>query len=603
MATATQLTATATILNGLGLAANANLATSISTYTSQSGVATMANIFTNAYLASNVANVVVPILNGIGSGQLHGLFFLDLYPANITPVVSPGGAISYFGNALPRASGTITNQSNLPFSNGITSFANAFSVAQGYASSVVDTVGSINMLQNKTYGESGLGYGGPVDLVTNGVGANAHILSNIVSSWGTMYDITNLNLIGDPYVFGQNLLNQGLGTYGNLAGRLSATGLDVTDITKIPQNKTTTAAVAGEARIKSPIGEYSVSTVSNVVTTVTVTGNNPNVVIAAYNTVTSSNLQAIVSATQFTSNTASLVTLADYLTLSKVLSAGQLAQVNAMGVTTLSGFGQYLHSRIGQKTFKTWAEIGAFLANVEIPTLAYSNLSAITSNTVILSANTTSTLLASTGTGSGPFGNPVMVDYFGATAGIPYISNLAAISTNYSGNIGSLQFALTGLNNAVYDTYLNYVANIAAPISGNMVTANVANVNSVLTTVGALANVQIIDTIYYSMLNHLATEVSNLQKAGASLTGGTSQTLLSFAQRIGTLGAFDKTGIEAHVVIGNVITNNQFGDTIRAAIAEINNHATVTNNPAPQQALTRAQAQGIPLSTYLSQNK
>lgn len=603
MATASQLTATATVINGLGLATNPNLASAISTYTSHSGITTMSNIFVNAYLAANVANVVVPILNTIGNTAVHGLFFIDLYPSNITPTVSAGGTIAHYGNALSRVSGTISSQAALPFASGMAGFANVFSVTQGYASSVVDTIGSVSMLQNKTYGQAGLGYSGPIDLVTNGVGANAHILSNIVSSWGTMYDTTNLNLIGDPYVFGQNLLNQGLGTYGNLAGQLSATGLDVADITKIPQSKTTVSTAAGATPVKSPIGEFAINTISNVVTVTTVTGSNPNVVIAVYNTITGSNLQSILTSTQFTSNSSSLVTLADYLTLSKVLDPTQLAQVNAMGVTTLSEFGHYLHSRIGQKTFKNWGEIGAFLSNVQIPPLTYSNLSAINSNTVILSSGIASTLLSVTGTGSGPFGNPVMIDYFGAAAGIPYIANLTSISNAYNGNIGSLQFALNGLDAAVYDTYLNYLANTAAPISGNMVSANVSNVNSVLSSMSADANVTAIDTTYYSMLNQLGTEVSNLQKAGATFGAGQPQTLLSFAQRIGALGAVDKTGIEAHVIIGNVITNDANGDTIRTAIAEVNNQATITNNPAPQQALAQAQAQGIPLNTYIAQNQ
>lgn len=603
MATASQLIATATIINGQGLSTNSALINAISTYQNQSAVRLMGNIFINAYLASNVANAIVPILNTIGSGMSRGVFLIDLYPASITPIVTPGATIVRYGNVLASASKTLLSQATAPFGNGMAGFANSFTTAQGYASSVFDTVASVNMLQGKTYGQAGLGYSSPIDVVTGGVGPDAHLLGTPPAGWGTMYDVTNLNLIGDPYVFGQNLLSQGLGKYGNLVGKLSDTGLDTTNLTHIPQNKTIITPTNVVSTVQSPIGPYEVSSVANVVTTTTVTGSNPDVVIGVYKTITGVDLQAIVAATQFKSNSTQLNTLADYLNFDKVVEPNQLLQLKKLGITSLSEFGTYLHGRIGQRSFKSWPDVSTFLLNIQIPPIATSNVSA---NTPLLPASVTNSLLAVTGTGSGPFGNPVMSDFFGTCAGVPSAANLQTINSTYNSIVAPIQTAMASLDKAVYLTYLNYQANIlananATSVSTTMVSTNVALVNSALSSLGS--NAAIGDAAYYTLLNKITSEVANLNKAGVVFGPGSSRALMTFGQRIGVLAAVDKTGIGSDTVIANLVTGDQYGDTIRAVVAESSNHASTTNNPNPQQVMAQASAQGISVSTYISQNR
>jgi len=80
--------------------------------------------------------------------------------------------------------------------------------------------------------------------------------------------------------------------------------------------------------------------------------------------------------------------------------------------------------------------------------------------------------------------------------------------------------------------------------------------------------------------------------------------LLSFGSGIGQYGSPDSSGLGANQIIGKLITNDAYGDTIRAVIAEsTNSQSTATNDPNPRQALAQASTQGIPLTTYLSQNK
>ena len=90
---------------------------------------------------------------------------------------------------------------------------------------------------------------------------------------------------------------------------------------------------------------------------------------------------------------------------------------------------------------------------------------------------------------------------------------------------------------------------------------------------------------------------------------GTQQTLNSFAQRFGTMAA-DSTQTYAYQFFSNIITADSYGDTIRSAIAEAFNikllqskGISFTTDPSPAQMIQQAQAQNIPLSTYISRNK
>ena len=111
------------------------------------------------------------------------------------------------------------------------------------------------------------------------------------------------------------------------------------------------------------------------------------------------------------------------------------------------------------------------------------------------------------------------------------------------------------------------------------------------------------------MIVQLATEVSNLTKGNIIFGAGQTSTLKSLAEQIGTMAA-DKTQFEAYQFFSNIITKDANGDAIRSAIAESINSTIlqsagiqISNDPQPAQAIQRADSLGVPLSTYLSQNK
>ena len=601
MSSAAILNATSTIINGYGLATNANILADITTFQTSSTIQLLANIFTNAGTDANVANAVIPVLNTIGNNVTQGQFLIDLYPSNITATCST--TIPVYGNSLASFSGTIKNQAQYPFAHGMSGFASGFSIVSGQAAQAVDIVGSLYMLNNKTYAQSGIGYTGLTDLVTGGVGSQAAFLGNIVANWGTMYDITNINLIGDIYVFGQNLLNHGLGGYGSLADKLSATGLNVEDITVVPPSTTTTTQQPGTLTTTSFVGQVDLPIVENVTVNNIVTGSSPSVITGIYAGITGANLAAMVSSTGFTTNP-QLVTLADFLNLNKVVDAPTLTQLNALGIYTLSDFGTYLHSRIGQQEFVAWSDLSNFLLKINVPTLNYTTT---TSNSKVLNSTTTSTLEAITGTGTGPFGNPVMLDYLGAVSGTPYTTEFNTINNNYSSLIPTIYTAMAGLDVAVSNVVSFYGGSGADPgnIDVSGVSANVTALNNALNALPLTTALTASQQAQYIMLNHLSTEVTNLTNSGADFAATSTQYLLGFGQSIGGYGSTDTLGLGTDTLIANLITSNVYGDTIRAVISETTNSGQLgpLNDPNPIGAIGESIRQNIPLSTYLSRNK
>jgi hypothetical protein len=227
MATAIALNAISSIINSQGLGVSPALLANITTYQGRPALAAFANCYINAGISSAVTANIVSQLNTIGSTITSGHFLLDLYPGNVSPICSApitawtanlvvpvGSLISHLGKlytttgnvfassfdggvisatVLTGVSGVVKKQAQLPFSSGYTGFANVYQRSSGYGQQVFDTVSSISMLTNKTYADTGVGFTGPSDLVTNGLGINARLIANVVAYWGTLYDFYNLS--------------------------------------------------------------------------------------------------------------------------------------------------------------------------------------------------------------------------------------------------------------------------------------------------------------------------------------------------------------------------------------------------------------------------
>ena len=603
MASALQLSATSSIVNGQGLGVSADLISAISTFQAQAPIVKLANLFATAGNANvSVSANLIPALAKLGSGVTHGQWLIDLYPANI--VATSSGSVKYYANANVNTasfSGTVKNQAQLPFASGMAGFANIAQNILIYATQIFDTVSSANVLQNKTYAQSGIGYTGPLDLATNGINGAASLIANVVAGWGTMYDINNISTIGNPYVFGQNLLNQQLGNYGDLSKKLSSAGLNITNLVQVPQSSTTVTHTASTSTRNSTIGAITLPSVAAVTNTIVVSGQSTAVVTEIYKNITGEPLRSIVTATNVTVANSSITSLNDYLNFNTVVNPAILSQLSAYGIVDFTTFGTYLQSKIGKGRFTSWADLSSFLLSLDIPALSYTTANA---NATILSSNAISTLNSTTGTGTGPFGNPVMSDYLGAATGVPYVSLFATINANYGtvANSSSLLANVTALDSAV-STCVYSTGNIAS------VQSYVANINSILNSLSVTTALTSSQTAYFTILNKLTAEVTNLKDACIVFGNSTQQTLENFAQRIGPIST-DSVKFQTFQFFSNLVTNDAYGDTVRSAIAESVNTQimaskgiVLNNDPNPAAMIVQSQNQNIPLSTYISQNK
>ena len=662
MATAVALNAINSIISEQGLSQSPALISTVSTYQAKPALASFANAYVNTGIVSSITANLVAQLNTVGSTITSGHFLLDLYPSNVTPVCSSGitawtanlvlpvGSLfssnskvysvtgnifssSFDGNVLNNSeiagfSTILLKQASLPFQSGLSGFANVFQNSYGYAQQVFDTVSSVNMLTGKTYSQSGLGYTGPADLVSGGISTNGPLLANIVANFGTMYDINNITKMHDPYVFGQNLLNQGLGYVNGLADQLTSVGLDITNLPKVPAVNTTTTQVDKTITVSTFVGEVELPATEEVTTSIPVTGNSPTVVVNIYSSITGSNLQAIVNATAITT-TGTISTLADYLDITKVVSSSNMTLLNGLGITTFEQFSQYLGAKVGQGRFKSWSALSTFLNSLETPAL--SSLPTGASSPALYAATIT-TLNSTYGTGSGTLGNPVMIDYLGACAGDPYTVRFANINANYDSLSSTVATAVANLDKAVidysnqYQVYLDSEVPDSAvppdPPAGDgvppdpsllppwsWITSNVAAVNSALSSLPSTTIVGYLNWEWYTMLDRLTAEVANLSRAHVTFGAGTPLQLLGFAENIGQY-ASKKTDLETYQFFSNIIATGFYGDTIRAAIAEtintrvLNNVGITTyNDPDPRNKTYQSQTQNIPLNEYITHNK
>ena len=668
MASALEINAEQTIRGGHGLAVSANLLSAISTFQSHEPIQSLANLLYNATNSGNVSANLLPALTGttgIGANVANNAWIIDFYTPNVTPVTS-SSIFTYAEYIVPvydpnpahwttdPESGAVTKpiirydhipvtstagfshnvgiQANLPFGSGsatdkMVKFANVFQYSHGFSSSNFDTVSSVHLLKDKTYGQSGLGYKGPVDLMTSGIGANGDILANAVKNWGTMFDISHIASCNDVYVFGQNLLNQGFGSLGNLGQSMSDAGLNLSDLTQVPHPVKTTEYIDAVKSYSSFIGQIELPSLDVKVSTTTVSGNSADVLEQIYSSITGGNLEAIVSATGFVPYSgANLTLLSDYLKFDRVIDPTTRTQLSQnLGITDFTSFNKYLQSRIGKAYFRSWAEVAQFLSSFEVPHIPHL-AAASDANTPLIPNSTVTAVNTRTGNGEGPFTNTTIIDYLGAVAGMPYTGIFNTLNENYNHVVPkTLGPAMTALDSAVNQYIIDYTAYLNSYSAGSgegspggygltepslsSVNSCVATVNSILNTIKNTNQAVACQAAYFAGIAHLANEVTNLTKAGVTFTAGYLQALGGFAKQVPTLGA-DKDEQYTYEFFANIITDDYYGDTIRASIAErINSELLASvgivskNDPAPSSIITQAKLQNIPISTYISQNK
>jgi hypothetical protein len=630
MTSALALNAQATIINGHGLAQSSTVSNEIVQYANLPTVKLIANIFSQV---SNFAGgMLIDSVANIGARVDSTAFLIDFYPSGTSATSSAD--VSYYGTiptgvyvddgqggqrqtgwanvAVPGTasfSGTLLAQANLPFAHGYSGFANVLLKTYSAAAQSFETTSSINILQTKTYAASGIGFKGPLQLATGGIGSNGPVLSDLVSGFGTLYDVTNFTQLGNVYVFGQNLLSQRMGKYG-LDDLFTAAGLNLGDISKPPTSTTVSYTQSSTSTVTGFVGQVNLPSQETVTVTTPVTASSPATMNNIYKQIIGANLTSIITGTTFTKPVSATVTsLNDYLNLSKIVDPAIYKKLVGIGIIDFESLGNFLHKTLGQASFNSWDSMATFFSSIEVPKLSTTNQPG--GSSLILSPSTISTLQTNTVTGTGALGQALMSDFLGACAGIPYSVGLQTIINNYPLiPTAQLVSALTTLSNSIA-TY------IATPPVGDppvyaqpTAVVNAVNlVNSVLTSYVTSAPLLTASNAYKAMVNNLNIEVTNLARANVVFNAGQSSLLSSLASQIISIGT-DKTRTQSYQFVANIISNDSYGDTIKSAIAESINQSilqsagiTVSNDPNPSMILQQSAAQKVPITTYLSQNK
>jgi len=439
-----------------------------------------------------------------------------------------------------------------------------------------------------------------------------------------MYDVNHLDTFSNPYIFGQNLLNQGLGKYG-LNDKLTAAGLDIADITVIPPSITTTNQSIGSIGITTFAGQVNIPGLVASSSTTSVTATSSEVLTEIYKSVTGANLAAIVDSTGITpplTTRSQLVSLNDYLDFRKVVEPGlQLGLLNA-GIKDFASMSSFLHQKLSQSTgFRSWQAISTFFNSLEVPEMTYS--AGTSGSDKMLSASTLSVVQSQAIAGSGPFGNPIMKDFFGSSSGMAYIDAFKLLNESFGTYGPDVLAALQYLKNEV-DTWLSGIYYVPGTGGGgggggtpgywaypstDSVSVAVDYVNKALNAIKRTPQFLKYEDAYKLAINTSVNEPARLLAAGVVFNSGSSNSLKAFAKLVSTLTS-QTDRVDTYPVVTAFVTRNQYGDTIRAALAENNNLVLLnrvgiqpTNDPNPSLVMAQSQAQNVSITTYLSTNK
>ena len=540
------LDATSSIINNKGLSVNPSLTSTLSSYNSISTVSLASSMFATASGVPDTGQLTTA-LKSLGS---TGAVLFGVAP----------------GTGVPNFTSNISTQANAPFANGVAGFANVIMQVMPVIMQAYDIAGSSQLVKNKTYEMSGPGYKNKTDLVTAGIGTLAPVLSRAVAGFGNMYDITNLQMFSDPYVFTNNLLKLGLGKIGGLSSKLSEVGLTQSNILMPPTD---------------------------------VGGSSPEVVVNILSQIQGQDLADIISATGFVSaNSNGIISLADFLNIEKVTTKDISNVLINNDINTLADLSYYLYSKIGSGTFNSFADLSSVLASIIVPTLV-----ADTSGPTTPVISTTSLSGLSTLTGTGPFNNPTLPDILGCSAGIPYSSNFANIVTILNSTPG-VSTVLTNLGQVytAINTYVSggtYNSTTLAPV----VTA-IQNTNSNVTSLMTSSKIGTANNLYSSCYTHYTNELSLITNSGILITNPatTPSRLSDLARTITSIGT-DPSQFGLVQFFTAVSASNADGDCVRATIAENynaqllqNKGITFNNTVQPTQKLAQAQKFGISIT-------
>ena len=504
------LIAAANLTGNVGLQPNAAMVTAMTTVNSNSLVANYANL---------------------QPGTAYGNI-LSARGWTVTNLNLP----SYIANANTTIS-TVTVQYNkiLPsIGNGlydIAKFASLIAQAGAFVSSSFATRSALESFYNQSFDSLGISVDNYSSAVTNGISnifgsaADIQTLASAIRRFGTAYDATQLNKLGDPATFIQNLLNHGFGENGQNGVYM--------------------------------IGGYPLST--------TWQTDDADTLMLYLANITGLTVTKIVAQTNL--NPAfSISNLSQMLDLGMIFDTTELAVVPGNNFAGLANEFVNLGGR-----FKSFTEVADLLASIEIPTVP-----TLDSYSQVIPAADYANLVAKLGTGSGTVGNPTVTDLLGSVAGTVHRDSLPVVNS-------CLTSALANTNGQNLNTNLaNVVAQCASGTSSQIdnaflslwTSANTFVADTTLSSTAATGSQAIA-----AMQSQSTTESINLALAGVNLSDATPAGVSGVLGLVNNLHAYgvDSQGFNYNSLLESCRQDNAGGEAVHSALTEgrnLNNQAT-----------------------------
>jgi len=426
---------------------------------------------------------------------------------------------SGFDDALgPDLMGGISNQAQSYFVHDVPGFIGIFNQVTAHVARSFSYTGTVAQAQGMKFQDLGFSFNNATDVATGGISSQFIMqhLSTIAAEFpnlGTLFDIRQPSMLDNPWVLANNLIEQGLGDKGGISTFVGQSGVDAAD----------------------PMFVDTVLTLG---------------LVDVFKKITHCDLEEIFSVTKFRQPVGSNIgSLADVFEINNLFTPS--AQLALGSNKNLSDLANKLGNIGGNYT--SFSELGALLASIEDPKLLYSD-----SGVELIPAELFSGMQDDLGSGSGPFGNPTVLDMLGSAGGVGYTDSINAMWD-------SQQLLLnTDPDVQALNAYLHSTTNLDPAALQNLVSA-----------INTKPSLQ--DTLNYNNLvmvniaSRITTEKNNLVVADIDVTGLTgvasSVDIMNFASQVQGFGA-DPAKLGTGALILAMATDDQYGDAIRASITE-----------------------------------
>jgi hypothetical protein len=369
--------------------------------------------------------------------------------------------------------------------------------------------------RGKSFNDMGFQFNNCQDVATGGITNqfDADLTKQLgieMPNLGTMFSTRDMSQLANPGTMAKNLIDQGLGTTGNLSTKLTDLGMDLKNL---PNENSTD-------------------------------------ILAVFATIMGADFAEIVGITNFRPYSISrMQTLADVFRMDLTFSPAISSKIPTFTV---------LANKLGNigGNFNSFADAGAFYSSVE--TTPYPRLNALPSP---LPDSLDLDLTPQMGSGTGVFGNPIATDIVGSAAGIGYTDNINNC-TNVQRELIANDADVRGLHQ-----YLS-----VNPQPNPLVLAGL--VAAVTTKPGLVNVLNSTNGQYINVATQISNEKRNQAIAGlqfgTNAPTGSMLGVTSLGQQIPGF-AVDPMQLGLGHQLANMATDDVYGDAIQSSLQESRN--------------------------------